>query len=387
MSQTSTRRLLVAIETDATRYYGVNATRPKILGKSDSGQMLAHLAADLTSLLPELSRCHMATAGALFDQTQILRPGYPAFSALEKLLADARGQSKPARISLGAENGKIPLDGLQPEAGIPMAPLQLLPIVVSGESRLVDEVGLAMEHRFMDQGQVSAHTASWLENALDIRTSHARFMTLMDLHAMFRMQLEHFGFLDLWTLLDAALNASGEEFDVTLENGPLFSWRSGSVHTTFQTFDHWSNRGGGKATESSRGKLAGGYAQWTRSLRQFSTTLAAHAVPLVVNSPGEANYRLEPSFLVEDLARTSRSRCAEVTEHSFAELGTVCVTVAMAGRQQNYYPLTAQGLNDIQSAIRSGGLKGKTIAFPGTILYSEKSRTLVPEPLSGAPGR
>jgi hypothetical protein len=135
-----------------------------------------------------------------------------------------------------------------------------------------------MEHRFIEAGQVSAHTARWLESAFGIPISHARFMTPMDLNAMFRLQLEHFGFLPLWQLLDAALNDRREPLVVTLESGRVFTWHDGAVHTEFQTFDYWSRSGGGKDTDSYRGKLAGGYADWTRSTRQFLTTLGAHGV-------------------------------------------------------------------------------------------------------------
>ena len=79
MEGTEHYRVLVAVETDATRYYGANASRPGLLGASDSEQLLAHLAADLKSLLPGISRCSLITAGALFDQTQVLRPAYPVF--------------------------------------------------------------------------------------------------------------------------------------------------------------------------------------------------------------------------------------------------------------------------------------------------------------------
>ncbi len=72
-------RALIAIETDATRFYGANASRPKLLGTTDSEQLLSHIAADLKALLPDISNCSLIAAGALFDQTQVLRPSYPVF--------------------------------------------------------------------------------------------------------------------------------------------------------------------------------------------------------------------------------------------------------------------------------------------------------------------
>lgn len=382
------RHFFVAIETDATRYHGSSAVRPRLLGQNEAEQMLARLATDLESLLPGFAHCTLAAAGALFDQTQVLRPGYPMCAALEQLVISPQdefgeGQSPPVRISLGARNDRMPMAALEPEDSIPLGILQLLPLAVSGDAIRLAELGSAMEDTFMQTGQVSAHTARWLESAFAIKINHARFMTLMDLNAMFRLQLEHFGFLPLWQLLDAALNEQKEECAVELENGQVFTWRGGIARTKFQTFDHWSQSGSGRSVDSYRGKLAGAYADWTRVIRQYLTTLAAHGVPLRFFLPGLPQETLPGSYFVETSTRTADPRCAEVTEHRFAELGTICVSVVIDGRQENYYPLRPQGLNDIQQAIRQYGLEGKTVSFPGTILYDESTRSLLAESLPG----
>ncbi len=382
----------VAIETDATRYHGSTAARPRRLGENEAEQMVAHLAADLEGLLPGFSQCKLAAVGALFDQTQVLRPGYPLCSAMEQLLQSGKGDEGespggPLRISLGAQSNAIPVEALQPEDSIPLGILQLLPLVVSGDATRLAELETAMEETFLQTGQVSAHTARWLESAFSIKINHARFMTIMDLNAMFRLQLEHFGFLPLWQLLDAALNEQNAECRVELENNQVFTWRAGAVHTDFQTFDYWSQHGSGKRIDSHRGKLAGGYADWTRLMRQYLTTLAAHRVRLEFFLPGRPRQALAGSYFIEASTRAVGHRCAEVTEHSFADLGTVCLSVTIAGQQENYYPLGPQGLNDIQQSIRQRGLGGKTVSFPGTILYDESERSLLAESLPGDPWR
>ena len=382
------RRFFVAIETDATRYHGSSAARPRLLAENEAEQMLAHLATDLEGLLPGFTQCKLATAGALFDQTQVLRPGYPVCTALEHVLVSAGNSpgddpGRPVRITLGAQHNAIPLAALQPEDAIPLGILQLLPMAVSADATRLAELGTAMEDTFLETGQVSAHTARWLESAFAIKINHARFMTLMDLNAMFRLQLEHFGFLPLWQLLDAALNEQKEECVVEVESGQEFTWRGGAVHADFQTFDHWSQSGSGIHVDSYRGKLAGAYADWTRVLRQYLTTLAAHRVPLEFFRAGLTQEALPGSYFIETSTRAARPHCAEVTEHSFADLGTICVSVVIDGRQENYYPLRPRGLNDIQQAIRQRGLGGKTVSFPGTILYDEGGRSLLAEPLAG----
>jgi hypothetical protein len=244
-----------------------------------------------------------------------------------------------------------------------------------------------MEHRFFERGQLSAHTARWLESAFGIAARHARFMTLTDLNAMFRLQLEHFGFLPLWQLIDAALSRRDSPLEVHSGQGQAWAWREQSVHTVFQTFDYWARSGPGRQVESARGKLAGEYADWTREWRQYLATLAAHAVPVQLHWPGNPEQVLEGSWCMETPDRPPGAHCAAVTEHSFGELGTVCITTVRDGSQANRYPLTAAGLNDIQRAIRRDGTGDGAIAYPGTLLYDPVTRTLVPDRDDPAPRR
>ncbi|NOR20589.1 MAG: hypothetical protein GQ538_10935 [Xanthomonadales bacterium] len=199
---------LIGIETDPTRYHGESPGRPAVLDKAAAEQVLAHIAIDLTAMLPAISQCSLAMAGALFDQTQILRPEFPVFTALQNLQQTSNpGSDLQSRLlSIGAVDGQMPVQELQPIENIPLGLLQILPLLVSGPTELVDEITAEMEHLFLDQGQLSAHSAKGLEAHFQVSVNHARFMTMVDLNAMLRMQLQHFGFLPLWELLDAAMN-------------------------------------------------------------------------------------------------------------------------------------------------------------------------------------
>jgi hypothetical protein len=379
MQENSSYSLLVAIETDATRYHGAAASRPTLLSKADSDQLLAHLAADLAALLPGSNRCSLVAAGALYDQTQVLRPAYPVFATLRQALQQG-GQLQGSRLlSIGASNERMPFPELQPEAEIPLGILQVLPIILSGPAGEVAALGQEMEHCFLERGQLSAHSAQWLASAFGVRINHARFMTLTDLRAMFRLQLEHFGFLPLWELIDAALEQSDREFTVQADSGPVLTWRAGAVHIEYQTFDYWAQQGAGKSIEPWRGKLAGGYADWTRKLRQYLTTLRAHGIKVAFHAPGQPGQEFAGSFFTEPSAYPAQETDASVTEHSFADLGTICVSHAHGGILEHYYPLAPQGINDIHAAIRKTGLAEGTVAFPGSILYSEHSRSLMAE--------
>jgi hypothetical protein len=372
-------RVLVAVETDATRYYGPKASRPRLLDVSGAEQMLAHLAADLRTLLPDIANCSLIAAGALFDQTQLLRPGFPVFSALESVVTDRTDSNFQARlVSVGATDGRMPDPALKPREDIPLGILLLLPVVVHGRAEAIERLGQAMEHRFLEKGQVSAHTASWLQSAFSISINHARFMTLTDLNALLRMQLEHYGFLPLWELLDAALGGRADRLAVTSTCGADYEWRGDAVHTRFETFDFWATSGLGKALPAQRQGLAGGYSDWTREFRQYAATLQAHGLSLTIVDPGSRN-PLDGTFFVEHQSEPPDSSASIVTEHSFGELGTVAITVARASGVDHYYPLQPRGLNDIHAVLRESVPSGRTIAFPGTILYDERTRRLKPD--------
>lgn len=372
-------RVLVAIETDATRFYGANAARPALLGVSDSEQMLAHIAADLKSLFPEISNCCLIAAGALFDQTQVLRPKYPVFGALEAVSTNGGAENfKPGLVSIGATNGKMPSAALQPLPEIPLGLMQLLPVVIQGPSEMVSGLAKAMEYRFIEEGQLSAHSAAWLESAFGISLRHARMMTLTDLNAMLHMQLKHFGFLPLWELLDAGLSGSIRPVHVRTEGGQEFTWENGSVHTRFETFDVWAAHGKGARIVPERQALAAGYGDWTREVRQYLTTLRAHGLDVRFHlAPGDAP--LEGTFLKEVSESAPATGDSTITEHSFGELGTIAVTVRTGDIVENYYPLSSRGLNDIQTHLRNHVPGVHSVAFPGTILHSEKTRKLIPD--------
>jgi hypothetical protein len=372
--------ILVAIETDTERSAGKTGAGDTMLGQGDAEQMLAHLAADLGSLIKDIRHCHLAAAGVLFDQCQILRPGTPVFTALSDVPPRSAGKgTTPALTAIGSKDGVMSDPSLHPDQQIPRSPLRLLPILVSGSEEVMAHLSEEMEHRFLAEGQVSAHTASWLEAAFGIGIGHARFMTLTDVNAMFRLQLEHFGFLPLWELIDAAVSESRDELEINTENGTRYGWREGRACVEFQTFDFWAAQGSGRDVASDDEEFARRYAIWCRELRRYSSTLAAHHVPLRFELPDERTGQVSEHHLFEEVdAPVAAGAQASITEHAWPELGTVAVTARLAESLRHYYPLTPQGLGEIHEILGTVELKGEGLAFPGTIRFDPASRRLRP---------
>ena len=374
---------LVGIETDPTRYHGENPGRPALLDKAAAEQVLAHISTDLTTMLPAISHCAVSMVGALFDQTQVLQPNYPVFNALRKLQQSGNPGSdfQPRLLSIGADQAQMPLPELQPDTQIPLGLLQTLPLLISGPTELVDKLASEMEHLFLDQGQLSAHSAKGLESQFRIAVNHARLMTLTDLNAMLRMQLEHFGFLPLWKLLDTAINMPDRVLEIEIPDGPRIKWQDGAVHAVFETFDWWAKHGGGAGKPAVDQHLQDTYATWTREYRRYLTLLTAHGISVHQYLPGLDDAPVTDSFLIEESTVTIAQSAAAITEHSAADPGVIALSVVEGTRQMNFYPLQASGLNDLHQYIHEQKYSGDT-AYPGKINYDENSRQLIAEPMS-----
>jgi hypothetical protein len=382
MASIANRYILVGIETDPTRYHGENAQRPAVLERVAAEQVLAHVAADLTALFPTINRCALTMAGALFDQTQVIRPQLPVYAALETLQQSGNAGSEflPRLLSIGASEGQMPHKELQPFSDIPLGILQILPVLLSGPVDLVTGLIEEMEHLFLEQGQLSAHSAKGLEAHFQVSVNHARFMTITDLNALLHLQLKHFGVLPLWELLDAAMTPPEEALEVRTDNGLVFKWQDGVVHSYFESFDWWARYGGGADTAASDQQLQSAYAKWTREYRRYLTMLHAHDVTVHQHLPGLDDSVLDDSFLMEESMVTPLPIAAPVTEHDTIELGTIAVTVVSGDRQINFYPLRASGLNDLHRFIHQQGYGGD-VAYPGKICYDENSRMLISDTL------
>ena len=372
---------VVAIEIDPAHRPG--SGRAALLPKARAEQMLAHLSTDLSALVPGARACALTLGGALYDLSQLLRPGYPVFDALGQLLEASYGAQgfHPRLLSLGADGGRMPLVALDPDPSLPPGLLQLMPVLVSAPPSVLGPVIEATEHRFLEEGQVSAQTATALQAELGLGVAHARFMTLTDVKAMLRLQLEHFGFAPLWALIDAALEDEAGPVEARTDEGHRFTWRDGAVHARFETFDFWAREGAGRDLPADGQVLAGRYADWTRVERQYLATLSAHGIRLRRALAGANGEEIETSYVVESSSLAPAPGVAAVTEHSAGELGTVAVTTAAEGALRHWYPVRPEGLEDLHRAIREAGLAGGGVAFPGTIHYDPRQRALVADSL------
>ena len=207
-------------------------------------------------------------------------------------------------------------------------------------------------------------------------------MTITDLNALLRLQLEHYGFLPLWELLDCAIHSPQKVLQVTTAEGLSFEWHDDAVHSFFESFDWWARHGGGADKPASGQQLQTAYADWTREYRRYLTMLTAHGVKVRQHLPGMDDAELGDTFLLEESTVQPQHDAATVTEHHADDLGTVAVTVVSGNRQINFYPLLPDGLNDLHRFIRKQGFGGD-VAFSSNIICDMTTRQLIADTLPG----
>lgn len=245
---------------------------------------------DLQRLLPAASKLDLGLAMASFDPAELLRPGWPVFTALADLLVGAPGERSQARVvSLWASGGRMPAPGLQPDPALRGGPLRLVPFVLHGAAARIAEVGQQMEAELIEKGMAAAATALAAQSAFGLPLEHARYLSLHDLCAMTALQYEHAGLAPVWKLVECALFApQGEEW-VAEAGEPPALYAGGEVRIGIEPENLLRMQAEAQGLPASR------LAQLRRlRARQWQAVLAAHGISgeLVELSSAEAEGEL-----------------------------------------------------------------------------------------------
>jgi hypothetical protein len=366
-----------------------------------------HLAKDLDRILDGISHLGLIMPGALYDQTEILRPGLPLFQALAELYGNRshRAEFTPDLMALGADQGFFPVPAINPLRRPGSGPLLLLPFCFIGPDPDIARLARVMEDTLLQNGEVSPATGAAVRQAFGLTALNVSFATVGDLCALLRTQLDANGFLPLWELLEHTWFERSGVRSVVLDAGNRYLVAEDHAHTLFYTFNDWAQFGPGRALPPA--ELSEGYAEWTRAHRQYSMALEAYGLHVrrVLANPGLeealttadgaaalAAFReipcLSGDYLVERIFHNDSEnpeRQVLMTHQATPELGTLAYTVATLdadgrlARLEHHYPLRPQGLQAIidqwvQRCADQGA--ERRVLHPGRLLYSENGRSL-----------
>ena len=381
------------------------AAPPRPLDRAWATQLAEAVAADLTPRVTDIHRFGLVLAAGLYDQTEILRPGFPVSQALEGVF---RGTLKdgfnPQLIALGLDRAedRFPIAALEPACRPGSGPLLLLPLALVGPRAALKPVAERLEAELLEQGVTGETTRALLAEGFGLQPVHTSYATLGDLCALLQVQLENAGFGPLWQILEHAFLERDGAAWVELPGGNLFAALGGDVYTPFYTFDAWASRGPGQDRQTD---LLAHYRDWTLEQRRYQAALAAHdyrVLPirgegryrggrgglerLVHGEPVDGDWLDEP---VPGLAADGQPSRLGVTHQTDPQLGILAYTVATqdaTGRTlalEHYYPLTAQAVPGIlKSQARRAQEQGLTLAEarPRTPVLRADGRGLAPAP-------
>jgi hypothetical protein len=396
---------LLALELDPQRT-DFSGVPPEPLSVKDATALAGHLAKDLDRILGGIDHLGLILPGALYDQTEILQPGFPLIGALADLYRGSlRGGFIPQLIALGTDGAHFPVAAIDPRRQSGSGPLLLLPFCFVGGRADIARLARTMEDTLLQSGEVSQATREAVQQVFGLAALNLSFATLGDLCALLRVQLEGNELLPLWELLEQAWFERPGVRSATLDGGNRFLVAGDHAHTLFYTFDDWAQFGPGRGLPAAQ--LGDGYRRWARLQRQYALALEAYGLHVrwVLANPhleetltaaaGEAAKAalreipcLSGDYLVEAIFQNDSEnpeRRMTITNHADPELGTLAYTVMSldAGGQllrlEHHYPLRPQGLNAIiDRLIQRCAEQGveRQVLHPGRLLYSKNGRSL-----------
>jgi hypothetical protein len=331
------------------------------LSRDEAAELAALVAADLHALVPQVREARLALAGALFDQVELLRPGFPVWTTLEELARRVpRGQLDNV-VAFGTHEGHMPAQPLEPSPTFADGPMRLLPLSLLVPEALAATLSEQWEVQLLGRGEAGALTADWLMRTLGIRLEHVRYLSRNDLLALTCVQYEHVNLAALWTVLETALLTPQHEETALTARGLSMHYAGGKVLA--QSPAQWL-----AAQHGDIGQRAHDFAGVIFELRQYAALLDAHQVPLhlwptpehriegreIEGHPVEAG----AGYLLETLAAVDpRYDPPALFAHEAPGLGVVAVTLAQRGEGgvaralAHGYPLHPKALGGLLATL------------------------------------
>lgn len=378
------------------------ARPPAPLTPTQAEHLAQAVASDLRRILGEdLQEYGLILAGAFYDLTELLQPGLPFIETLLELYRGSlpQGRFQPQVVAIGSQNEEFPVRRIAPARRPGSGPLLAVPLVFVGAADAIDRLETRLEEVLLEAGRAELPTEMRLREDAGLQPVNLSYVTVNDLCALLKIQLEQNQLDGLWQLLESALYRPGEKTRVSLPSGNLFYLQGNEAYTPFYTFDQWAAVHGGGAEAAQR------YGDWVKLQRQYMAGLGAHGVRVLLTA-GDAEFtslcansglerarqRVLPDqeLLRENAAEGALSGASIIvlTEQATAELGPVAYTVlvqAAAGgvlQLSNEYPLRPEAIHRIRDhwAAQAQALGVEVhLARPGRLVTSEDGSHLVPD--------
>lgn len=319
------------------------------LSRDEAAELAALVATDLHALVPQVDTARLALAGAMFDQVELLRPGFPVWATLDELARRVPRRHLENVVAFGSHDGHMPAQPLEPSPVYAEGPMRLLPMSLLASAEQAEELSEQLEIQLVGRGETGALTADWLMRTLGVRLEHVRYLSRNDLLALTCVQYEHVNLAPLWALLETALLTPQREETTMSARGLALRYADGKVLA--QSPAQWLARQTGDDAERMHG-----FAGIVFELRQYAALLDAHQLALQLQSTGTAE--AGPGYLLETLASVEPGYDPPTLfAHEAPGLGVVAITVAQRGEGgrarvlAHGYPLAPQALGPLLALL------------------------------------
>ncbi len=324
--------------------------------RDEAAELAALVAADLHGLVPQVDAARLALAAALFDQVELLRPGFPVWTTLEELARRVPRGHLENVVAFGTHEGHMPAQPLEPSVVYADGPMRLLPMSLLVPAEQAEELSEQLEVQLVGRGELGTRTADWLMRALGIRLEHARYFSRNDLLALTCVQYEHVNLAPLWVLLEAALLTPYQEESTMSARGLALRYADGRVLA--QSPSQWLAGQAGALDPDGTRQRTHDFAGIVFELRQYAALLDAHQLPLQLQPYGAGASEAASGYLVETLAAVEPGYDPpSLFAHEAPGLGVVAVTVAQRGdggharALAHGYPLQPQALGPLLALL------------------------------------
>lgn len=359
--------VLLALETGA----GQPAAR-LTFSRDETAELAALVAADLHGLVPQVKDARLALAGSLFDQVELLRPGFPVWATLDELARRVPRGHLENVVAFGSHENRMPAALLEPDTLYAEGPMRLLPMSLLAAPAAAEELSDQLEVQLIGRGEAGTATADWLMRTLGIRLEHVRYLSRDDLLALTCVQYEHANLSPMWALLEAALlTPDRTESTMTLRGLPV-QYANGEIMA--RSPSRWL-----AGLSANTGDRAHELAGVLFELRQYAALLDAHHLPLHLQAEPGVTVEAGDGFVLETLsdAATDYDK-PSLFAHEAPGLGVVVVTVAQRGEGGRMrvlahgYPLQPKALGSLLTLLTARyGCDGALHALGRIVLDDE----------------
>lgn len=343
---------------------------PEPLSRDNAELLAAPIADDLRRIVgEEIAEAGLVMPAALYDLTELLRPGLPMVEALLDIYRGSLrgGPFIPQLLTLGSSAGRFPESAIAPARRQGSGPLLAIPFALVAPGEQLDPLRQKLEGVLLEKGRAGLATDRALRQLMAIEPINLSYATFHDLSALMKVQLEHAEFGPLWQLIEGALYRPEMIEDCCLETGNRFIGSGGAVWTPWSGFDAWA-----RAHEADAEQAIRGYTAWMRNQRQYMAGLESHGMTVHAVTPAagvsadDAEIALsvaqahaiddqQPWYreVITDDAAAETAAIVTLTEQSDPQLGPVAYTALVQAADGalltlvHDYPVRPEGMQAI----------------------------------------